>query len=368
MSKPKITTDDLCRAAKRVGCSTAEIQTFLEVETKGKGFDDQDRPLILFERHIFHKLTNGTFDVSHPNISNKTPGGYGSSASQYDRFSAAFTLSPQAAMMSASWGLGQVLGRNFEEAGYKSVGGFVDAMKVSEGKQLDAAIEFIIHNHLDDELRNHNWAAFARGYNGPEYRKNDYDTNLATAFAKFSKHKIDCNQDSALPLPATATVVPAESPRVNAIPLITEAPTIPGEANAAKLEAPKPAADVIAVAQTKPADTTADSSLVSKVKSIYLAAPAAAGAFLTGIGTWLSGARLEITLGFFGASALIAMTWISWNYWIKNQRERRNTELVQRREEQAFELTKLQMESAMRKELNTIQLVPPVAETSDPTK
>jgi hypothetical protein len=193
MSKPKISDADLCRNAKLIKTSTAEIQTFLEVETKGRGFDSKDRPLILFERHWFHKFTRGIFDAKHPNISNSKPGGYGTSASQYARFSEAFALDPIAAMKSASWGLGQVMGFNYAVAGYASVGEFVDAMKESEGKQLDAAVNFVLHNGLDDELRRHDWAGFARGYNGAGFKKNDYDTKLAAAFAKFSKRKIDCD-------------------------------------------------------------------------------------------------------------------------------------------------------------------------------
>jgi hypothetical protein len=32
-----------------------------------------------------------------------------------------------------------------------------------------------------------NWAAFAKGYNGPGYAKNAYDVKLAQAYAKFEK-------------------------------------------------------------------------------------------------------------------------------------------------------------------------------------
>lgn len=195
MAKPKISDADLCRNAKRIKTGVAEIKTFLAVETKNKGFDAQDRPLILFERHWFHKLTKGKYDGSHPNISNRSAGGYGSSASQYGRFSTAFKLDPIAAMKSTSWGLGQVMGFNHKVAGYDTVGEFVDAMKESEGKQLDAAISFIIHNNLADELRNHNWAGFAKGYNGAGYRKNAYDKKLAQFYAKFSKEaKLDCEK------------------------------------------------------------------------------------------------------------------------------------------------------------------------------
>lgn len=199
MAKPTISNEDLCRNAKRIRTGVAEIKTFLAVETKNKGFDAQDRPLILFERHWFHKLTKGKFSKTHPDISNPKAGGYGTSASQYGRFNKAFELDPQAAMKSASWGLGQVMGFNHRVAGYDTVDEFVSAMKESEGKQLDAAVSFILHNNLGDELRNHNWAGFAKGYNGAGYRKNKYDTKLAQFYAKFSKGpQVDCSNLSKL--------------------------------------------------------------------------------------------------------------------------------------------------------------------------
>jgi hypothetical protein len=201
----KLTDNDLCRAAKRLLTSTAEVETFLAVETRGHGFDADGRVIILFERHWFHKFTKGIYDADHPDISNREPGGYNEGGSQYERFSKAFALDAQAAMKSASWGIGQVMGFNYGICGYNSVDEFVDAMKISEGKQLDAAIEFIVHHGLDYELRNHHWQLFARGYNGPQYKKNNYDTKLETSFRRYEQHKIDCSNISAGPAEDPAT-------------------------------------------------------------------------------------------------------------------------------------------------------------------
>ena len=40
---------------------------------------------------------------------------------------------------------------------------------------------FIRGNGLGGALRRHDWTAFARGYNGPDFAKNDYDTRLKAA-------------------------------------------------------------------------------------------------------------------------------------------------------------------------------------------
>lgn len=193
MSKSKLSDEDFCRAAKRLGCSVAAIKAVAEVESRGDGFDSQDRPKILFERHKFAKYTKGKYVTTHPGICNWKAGGYGKEAAQYGRFSEAFMLDPTAAMLSASWGKFQVMGFNFAICGFKSVGEFVDAMKESEGKHLDAFVEYVHHNSLADELQNLKWAAFAKGYNGADYKKNNYDTKMANAYAKHSKVKVDCS-------------------------------------------------------------------------------------------------------------------------------------------------------------------------------
>ncbi len=203
MSKPRLTDTDYCRAADMLGCEVASIKAVAEQESLGAGFDSQDRPVILFERHLFHKFTHGKYDKSHPGISNAVPGGYGSSASQYGRFSEAFALDSSAAMKSASWGKFQILGMNFAVCGYHSVDDFVNAMKESEGRQLDAFCAFVLHNGLDIALTDHDWAAFASGYNGKGYRKNSYDTKIAAGYAKFSKQHIDCGQQLSATVPAT---------------------------------------------------------------------------------------------------------------------------------------------------------------------
>lgn len=194
MSKKKLSDEDFCRAAKRLDCSVAAIKAVAEVESRGDGFDSQDRPKILFERHKFAKYTNGKYIKTHPHICSWKAGGYGTSSEQYGRFSEAFMLDPVAAMLSASWGKFQVMGFNSAICGFKSVGEFVDAMKESEGRHLDSFVEYVRHNSLADELKSLNWAAFARGYNGIDYKKNNYDRKMADAYTKYSKVKIDCSK------------------------------------------------------------------------------------------------------------------------------------------------------------------------------
>lgn len=183
-----LTEQDYADTAEELGVETAAIKAVAEVESAGAGFDGKGRPKILFERHKFHTATHGKWDHTHPGISAPTAGGYGPSSKQYDRFNEAFTLDPEAAMKSASWGKFQILGSNYADAGFESVDEFVDAMKVSEGEHLRAFTNLIRAWGLDDELRRHDWAGFAKRYNGPNYRINAYDRKLADAYAL---HKSD---------------------------------------------------------------------------------------------------------------------------------------------------------------------------------
>ena len=175
----------LADVAQTLSVGAASIWALLEVETSGCGFLADRRPTILYERHIFHRLTRGRFDDG--DISDPVCGGYGAfGGHQYDRLSRAIALDRKAALQSASWGLGQIMGQNFRDAGFKSVEDMVAAMSDSEDAQLTAVVAFISRRGFASALRAQDWTTFARGYNGPEYAKNQYDVRLRGEFLKFS--------------------------------------------------------------------------------------------------------------------------------------------------------------------------------------
>lgn len=174
------------RVCQTLGVGPAEVWSVLKVETKGFGFLDDRRPLILYERHIFHRRTQGRFDAGNGDISNASSGGYIGGTAEYPRLEKAMTLDRTAAFMSASWGIGQVMGFNHEVAGYTTVEAMVAAMVQDEEAQLLGMAGFIKGNRLDRALRDHDWAGFARGYNGSAFAKNRYDEKLRDAFAGYS--------------------------------------------------------------------------------------------------------------------------------------------------------------------------------------
>lgn len=184
-AKPRLGEGDFARAAAALGVPVAAVKAVTEVEARSSGFGATGEPVILFERHVFSRRTNGRFDRTHPDVSNPAPGGYGSYSDQHRRLQRAAGLDREAALESASWGLFQIMGFNHEAAGHETLQGFINAMYAGEGPQLDAFVAFVKSNpRMLAALKALNWAEFARLYNGPAYRKNKYDTKLAEAYAR----------------------------------------------------------------------------------------------------------------------------------------------------------------------------------------
>lgn len=181
---------DYAAVAHQLGVDPAAIKAVAEVESSGSGFLPSGKPKILFEAHIFSQLTHHKYDGSHPNISspswNRALYGAGGEH-QWARFEEAYKLDPQAAMQAASWGRFQIMGFNYKAAGFHDVQSFVNAMKHGEADQLKAFASFIESNPaMHHALQRHDWAAFARAYNGAGYAQNQYDTKIAAAYRHYA--------------------------------------------------------------------------------------------------------------------------------------------------------------------------------------
>lgn len=198
MSKPKLASADFERAAARLGVSVAHVRAVAEVESRGAAFLPSGEPTILFERHVFSKLTGGKFDKTHPNISNPTRGGYGASGqNQHVRLQQAVKLDREAALQSASWGIFQVMGFNWKLVGFPSLQDFINAMYAGEQGSLEAFVGFIEANKLQGALKRQDWHAFAKTYNGSGYASHGYHTKLAAAYKKWSFHDSPTRQPKA---------------------------------------------------------------------------------------------------------------------------------------------------------------------------
>jgi hypothetical protein len=175
-----LTAAGLSAACDKLGVGSAEIWAivFTETDYPYSGFWQNKSPQILYEQHIFHRLTNGRFDAKAPNISNSQPGNY--NGDQYERLNEAITLDETAALQSASWGMGQVLGENYKAVGYNSPQEMVAQMLTSEDTQLAAVVEDILAADINRTLAVHDWPNFARVYNGANYAAVSYDRHLSS--------------------------------------------------------------------------------------------------------------------------------------------------------------------------------------------
>lgn len=186
--KPRLTEDDFRLAAQSLGVPVAVVKAVCEVEAPGGGFEDDGEVRILFERHKFSRHTGGRFDKSHPHISNPRWGGYGKSSAQHGRLAEAVSLDREAALKSASWGKFQILGENYEQAGFRTLQAFINAMQAGEPDQLEAFVAFVkADKGMHQALKWKEWTGFARRYNGPKFHLNKYDTKLAQAYEKYAK-------------------------------------------------------------------------------------------------------------------------------------------------------------------------------------
>jgi N-acetylmuramidase-like protein/putative peptidoglycan binding protein len=174
-------------AAGRLGGDPASLWSLLTVETRGFGFLPDRRPKILFERHIFHRRTNGRFSAAHPDISSPQSGGYLGNAAEYGRLTRAIELDRRAALESASWGLGQIMGFNAQQLGYADVDEMVGQFTVGEDQQLDGVVRFVASNKpLLDAFAARTWATVAFYYNGAAYAENRYDVKLAQYYEAYA--------------------------------------------------------------------------------------------------------------------------------------------------------------------------------------
>jgi hypothetical protein len=195
MAATTLTEDDYARAAKALNVEVAAIKAVAEVESAGSGFLPDGRPSILYEAHIFHQHSKGAHAgakdrrgvaLSSPSWNRALYGATG--AAQHNRYEDARALNADAANKACSWGMFQILGANHKACGFDTSQAFVDAMWTGGASaHLDAFVAFIKANKLDGALRAKNWAAFAKGYNGPAYAQNAYDKKMAAAYARWSK-------------------------------------------------------------------------------------------------------------------------------------------------------------------------------------
>lgn len=186
------TSEAIDRVAREFGFEPAALAGIAEVETDGQAFvvvDGHDEPLIRFEGHYFDRRLSPDKRARARALGLSSPaaGIVRNPASQAERWrllARAADIDAEAAWESTSWGLGQVMGAHWSWLGYATVDALVAEARASSAGQLRLMARYILKAGLSKPLALHDWPAVARGYNGPGYRTNRYDTRLAQAFAR----------------------------------------------------------------------------------------------------------------------------------------------------------------------------------------
>lgn len=180
------------KVAAEAGVEGPALLAVAEVESGGRAFalvGGRREPMIRFEGHYFDRRLSGQARelARARGLASPKVGGVPNPRSQAARWALverAAGIDRDAAWESVSWGLGQVMGAHWAWLGYADVAAMVTEARSGVEGQTRQMLRFVERAGLLQPLRQRDWAAFARGYNGPAYRKNAYDTRLAAAYAR----------------------------------------------------------------------------------------------------------------------------------------------------------------------------------------
>ncbi len=200
MGMDPLSDDDYAAAAKRLGCEVLAIKAVAMQEGQGRGFDESNRPIILYEPDMYlqahvrqlqkreQPAYRQQFRTDYPALTRLKPAPhpYGDLSSNWQFLQWAYLLDPQEALRDVSWGQFQILGSNSLAAGYGTPEDFVNAMCRSLQDQLQAFAVFILANNTEDALAKKDWATFARVYNGPKYYVKHYDRLIKEQYDKLA--------------------------------------------------------------------------------------------------------------------------------------------------------------------------------------
>lgn len=181
---------DIVTAANNLGISIAAMLAVNEIESKGTGFLEDGRVVILYERHIMYRtlpdygIKPDVYVKSDPGLVNPTGGGYLGGTKEWTRLENAKKICHDAALESASWGSYQIMGFHWHLMGFKNIRDYTGYVQVSEANQLDCFVRFVKSQPgILDALRKQDWAKFARLYNGKNHKQ--YDLKIAAAFNRY---------------------------------------------------------------------------------------------------------------------------------------------------------------------------------------
>lgn len=175
--------------ANEKGYDKAVLLAFIEVETGGRGFDQNTgKILIQFEPLWFKRKVpfapSGLWSVNKVDVQGR----------EWEAFNNAFKINQNGAMESTSIGLGQIMGFHFKRLGFSSVGAMWDDAKKGLKNQILQIVKFLeTDQRLRTAIRMKDWHTIATIYNGAgykdlakKYNREPYDVSLKKAYQKYS--------------------------------------------------------------------------------------------------------------------------------------------------------------------------------------
>lgn len=170
--------ETITEEANRLGVPISTCAAVLIVETSGSSFGKNGKPIIRFERKIFNKYCPN--DLSWKD---------GNQEQQYKNLETAIGLNRDAAYMSISVGIAQIMGFNHSVVGFDTAEEMYDNFSESTENQILGFFKFIEKykgGKLIGYMKTGDFSSFAYSYNGPGYAANKYDTKMADAKKTFT--------------------------------------------------------------------------------------------------------------------------------------------------------------------------------------
>jgi hypothetical protein len=185
------TEDDMISLAADLGVELPALLAVYDVESAGRGFDEEGRPVIVFESSIFRKNAKKLYDptASSAPVQPRLPGlDRGSTdptkpPTRWDQLEAAYLVDPEAAYGATSFGAFQIIGLNAKRMGFASAGEYARFVSQSELNQYAALFLYGGSNSpVLAALKARDWEGFARAYLG--LKNSRYATKLAEAYER----------------------------------------------------------------------------------------------------------------------------------------------------------------------------------------
>ena len=196
-SSMRLTKSQIRALAKSSKIEPAILKAIMKIESGGKGFHKNGTVRITFHGHVFYQLLKdaglkpetlrkGNKDILYKKYKTKYNKGR---KSTLKRLRKAMEIDKSSALKACSYGLFQLMGSSYKEAGFKSIKAFAKAHKSSEKAQVKAFLKAAKSQKTLKDLQNKDWEAFTNKFVTSEIGPKEYAKKLAKTYKKEKLNK-----------------------------------------------------------------------------------------------------------------------------------------------------------------------------------